>query len=281
MTMFCAPWQCSKQASSAFARHSHLSNVLGNSHGFGLPNTHSTTCCNEEVRVLWGGTPKIYRYTNKYTIHSTYYITLTKHSCGEGRCSIRPVAVGEVWYQLACLCGLAGCPGAWLRLKPLQLGVGVAGGAQIVGHAFRAGMTAEPSSITLQLDWGNGFNSLLAEDAGCGGPAVPSTPTARLLGGPGSQSSPCPWQARCHHPIHAWRVAGGPARAAFFGADHAGAAGRPPAAWAPSQSRGLCGQYLLARLRCCCDCSIPDLVRRRGAFGPESGPRQMRCTRGG
>jgi hypothetical protein len=25
---------------------------------------------------------------------------------------VRSFAVGEVWYQLACLCGLAGCPGA-------------------------------------------------------------------------------------------------------------------------------------------------------------------------
>jgi hypothetical protein len=45
---------------------------------------------------------------------------------------------------------------------------------------------------------------------------VPSIPANRGLGIPGSQSCPCPWQVRCHHTIHVWHTAGGPAGAALF-----------------------------------------------------------------
>jgi hypothetical protein len=38
--------------------------------------------------------------------------------------------------------------------------VGVSGGSQIIGHALRAGMQAEPNSVTIQLDWKNAFNTL-------------------------------------------------------------------------------------------------------------------------
>jgi hypothetical protein len=40
------------------------------------------------------------------------------------------------------------------------MGGGVAGGAQIVGHALRAGMTAEPSLVMAHLDWRYALNSL-------------------------------------------------------------------------------------------------------------------------
>jgi hypothetical protein len=76
-----------------------------------------------------------------------------------GELSLRPIAIGEVWVRLAGLCALqAGAhPGA--SLAPLQLGVGVRGGAQILGHALRAG-TEMPGMLTLQVDKTNAFNTV-------------------------------------------------------------------------------------------------------------------------
>jgi hypothetical protein len=45
-------------------------------------------------------------------------------------------------------------------LVPLQVAVGVPGGSQIVGHALRAGHSADPSCVTVQVDWRNAFNTL-------------------------------------------------------------------------------------------------------------------------
>ena len=45
-------------------------------------------------------------------------------------------------------------------MAPLQLGVGVRGGAQSVGHAVRAAAAADPASVVIQLDWANAFNSV-------------------------------------------------------------------------------------------------------------------------
>jgi hypothetical protein len=61
----------------------------------------------------------------------------------------------EVWYRIAALCALAACPNAGSSLAPLQLCMGVSGGSQIIGHALRADMQAEPNSVTIQLDWKN------------------------------------------------------------------------------------------------------------------------------
>jgi hypothetical protein len=73
---------------------------------------------------------------------------------------VRPIAIGEVWYRLAALCALAACPNAGSSLAPLQVAVGVPGGSQIVGHALRAGISADPGCITVQVDWQNAFNTL-------------------------------------------------------------------------------------------------------------------------
>ena len=72
---------------------------------------------------------------------------------------VRPVAIGEVWVRLAGLCALAACPAAGPSLAPLQLGVGVRGGAQIVGHAVAASLP-DKSIITMKVDVRNAFNSL-------------------------------------------------------------------------------------------------------------------------
>ena len=55
---------------------------------------------------------------------------------------------------------MAACPDAGRILAPLQLGVGVRGGSQLVGHALRAGMAADPDCVTVQLDYRNAFNTL-------------------------------------------------------------------------------------------------------------------------
>ena len=84
-------------------------------------------------------------------------IGLEKPGSGGG---IRPIAIGEVWLRLAGLCAMASCPGAGQALAPLQLGVGVRGGSQIIGHAISSGIAADPDCVTLQLDWRNAFNSI-------------------------------------------------------------------------------------------------------------------------
>jgi hypothetical protein len=73
---------------------------------------------------------------------------------------VRPIVVGEVWYRLAPLCALATCPNAGCSLVTLQDAVSVPGGSQIVGHALRAGLSADPSCVTVHVDWENAFNTL-------------------------------------------------------------------------------------------------------------------------
>jgi hypothetical protein len=73
---------------------------------------------------------------------------------------VRPIAIGEVWYRLAALCALAACPNIGRSMAPLQLAVGISGGSQIVGHALRAGMAADPGCVTVQVDWRNAFNTV-------------------------------------------------------------------------------------------------------------------------
>jgi hypothetical protein len=72
---------------------------------------------------------------------------------------VRPIAVGEVWLRLASLCALAKVSHVGASLAPLQLGVGVRGGCQALGHAMRAGAMAEDDIVTLQVDLANAFNT--------------------------------------------------------------------------------------------------------------------------
>jgi hypothetical protein len=73
---------------------------------------------------------------------------------------LRPIAIGEVWLRLAGICAMAALPEIGQALAPLQLGVGIRGGNQCVGHAIRAGIAADPGCVTVQLDWRNAFNEL-------------------------------------------------------------------------------------------------------------------------
>ena len=73
---------------------------------------------------------------------------------------IRPIAVGEVWLRFCSLCAIVLCDNAGRALAPKQLGVGVAGGAQCIGHALRAGVMANPDYVTVATDMRNAFNTI-------------------------------------------------------------------------------------------------------------------------
>jgi hypothetical protein len=73
---------------------------------------------------------------------------------------VRPIAVGEVWMRFCSLCAIELCSNAGPDLAPIQLGVGVAGGAQCIGHALRAGAAAHPDHVTCATDFRNAFNTI-------------------------------------------------------------------------------------------------------------------------
>jgi hypothetical protein len=59
-------------------------------------------------------------------------LLLTKPTGG-----VRPIAIGEAWLRLAALCAVHECSELGPSLAPLQLGVGIPGGAEGVGQALR------------------------------------------------------------------------------------------------------------------------------------------------
>lgn len=73
---------------------------------------------------------------------------------------VRPIAIGEVWARLTSMAAMAACSEIGPGLAPQQLGVGVPGGAECLGHAVRAGAHDKPNEVTVQLDWRNAFNCI-------------------------------------------------------------------------------------------------------------------------
>jgi hypothetical protein len=73
---------------------------------------------------------------------------------------VRPIAIGEAWLHLAALCAVHECSELGPSLAPLQLGVGIPGGAKGVGHALRSALDAHPAHLLLSLDSKNAFNSV-------------------------------------------------------------------------------------------------------------------------
>jgi hypothetical protein len=53
---------------------------------------------------------------------------------------IRPIAIGEAWLRLAALCAVHECNDLGPRLASLQLGAGISGGAECVGHALHSAL---------------------------------------------------------------------------------------------------------------------------------------------
>ena len=58
------------------------------------------------------------------------------------------------------LCAIVLCDNAGRALAPKQLGVGVAGGVQCIGHALRAEVLAHPNNVTVATDTRNAFNTI-------------------------------------------------------------------------------------------------------------------------
>jgi hypothetical protein len=73
---------------------------------------------------------------------------------------VRPIAIGEVWYRLAGLCALTACNEVGPSLAPLQLGVGIPGGAEAISHAAQAALATDPEAALLTVDQANAFNSV-------------------------------------------------------------------------------------------------------------------------
>lgn len=89
------------------------------------------------------------------TLLDSSLIGLTKPDGG-----VRPIAIGEVWYRFAGLCALVALEGVGRGLAPMQLCVGVSGGAEAAGLAVKAALAADPQAMLLTLDIENCFNSL-------------------------------------------------------------------------------------------------------------------------
>lgn len=75
---------------------------------------------------------------------------------------IRPIAIGYTWRRLAAKCANAYVVGKMAAvLAPLQLGVGVPGGAEAAIHATRRYVSTMPDShVVVKLDFTNAFNTL-------------------------------------------------------------------------------------------------------------------------
>ena len=73
---------------------------------------------------------------------------------------VRPIATGEVWYRLSGLCALVALEGLGRSLAPLQLCVGIPGGAEATGLAVRAAMLEDRESMVLSVDVENCFNAI-------------------------------------------------------------------------------------------------------------------------
>jgi hypothetical protein len=82
-------------------------------------------------------------------------LPLTKPTGG-----VRLIAIGEAWLRLAALCAVHVCSELGPSLAPLQVGVGIPGGAEGVGHALRSALDAHPDHLLLSLDCKNAFNSV-------------------------------------------------------------------------------------------------------------------------
>ena len=73
---------------------------------------------------------------------------------------LMPIAIGEVLLRLASQCGMASCHEAGQALAPLQHGVGVCRGSQIIVHALSTGIKTNSDYAILSTDWKHTFNEL-------------------------------------------------------------------------------------------------------------------------
>jgi hypothetical protein len=73
---------------------------------------------------------------------------------------LRPIAIPEALLRVASLCAQAAVHEAGSKLAPLQVGVGVPGGAEIVGHALVSGIATRVDVVTVATDLENAFNTI-------------------------------------------------------------------------------------------------------------------------
>jgi len=127
----------------------HLKNLLSNTTDTGFVET-ITDFIN---LLLRGGLPK----QVADILYGGRLITLGKKDGG-----IRPITIGYTWRRLAakCVCHVV-TPYLSQNLSPLQVGVGVSGGAEAAVHATRRYLQSMPENhIIVKLDFSNAFNAL-------------------------------------------------------------------------------------------------------------------------
>ena len=90
-------------------------------------------------------------------IYGANLLALSKKDGG-----IRPIAVGYTWRRLAAKCANSHAVSRLSQLlAPIQLGVGIPGGAEAAVHATRRWVTTMPEdSVLVKLDFTNAFNTL-------------------------------------------------------------------------------------------------------------------------
>ena len=76
---------------------------------------------------------------------------------------VRPNAIGEAFLRLSSNCALSTAQNAEDLLAPLQIGVGISGGAEIPGHLLRPDFS-NPDVVTVQVDLLNAFNLANRDD---------------------------------------------------------------------------------------------------------------------
>ena len=78
-----------------------------------------------------------------------------------GPSAVRPIAIAEAWLRLAAIVCLRKEPDIGTDLAEAgQLGVGIPGGADNIGHAINAALATDPSNtLVVSFDWANAFNT--------------------------------------------------------------------------------------------------------------------------
>ena len=78
-----------------------------------------------------------------------------------GPSAVRPIAIAEAWLRLGAIVCLRKEPDIGTDLAEAgQLGVGIPGGADNIGHAINAALATDPSNtLVVSFDWANAFNT--------------------------------------------------------------------------------------------------------------------------
>src|SRR6218665_847706 len=127
----------------------HLKDLVA----FGVHDSSSQHLSDLVNLLLKGGLPEAVNEV----IYGANLLALSKKDGG-----IRPIAVGYTWRRLAAKCANSYAVSRLSQLlAPIQLGVGIPGGAEAAVHATRRWVTTMPEdSVLVKLDFTNAFNTL-------------------------------------------------------------------------------------------------------------------------